>query len=53
VFPKRDFFKEQIELLQYLESFAALDLGLRKIHYENPYIKWIPENEEEEIENIY
>ncbi|MEO6520043.1 MAG: hypothetical protein ABIN91_00065 [Mucilaginibacter sp.] len=48
VLPEGNFFQEQIELLQYLESFAALDLGFRKIHYENPCIHWIAENEKEQ-----
>jgi hypothetical protein len=45
--PYPDFFQEQIELLQYLESFSALDLGVRKIRWETPYIKWVPENQAE------
>jgi hypothetical protein len=45
--PVGDFFPEQIEVLQYLESFSALDLGVRKIHWENPHIKWIGEDETE------
>jgi hypothetical protein len=46
--PVSDFFPEQIELFQYLESFAALDLGVKKIRWEEPYIKWIPENEDDQ-----
>ncbi|MDB5089724.1 MAG: hypothetical protein JWR09_3718 [Mucilaginibacter sp.] len=45
--PYPDFFQEQVGLLQYLESFSALDLGVRKIRWETPYIKWVPENSEE------
>jgi hypothetical protein len=42
--PYPDFFQEQIGLLQYLESFSALDLGVRKIRWETPCIKWLPES---------
>jgi len=48
-FPEEDFYSEQISILQHLESFSALDLGVRRIHWDSPSIKWIAENEEEEI----
>lgn len=47
-FPKDDFLREDIELLQHLESFGSLDLGLTKINWENPKIVWIAENPSEE-----
>lgn len=48
-FPKGDFYAEQVSLLQYLESFSALDLGVRRIYWDNPRINWIAESEEERI----
>ncbi|MNJ87471.1 hypothetical protein D3C87_49910 [compost metagenome] len=48
-FPKEDFYPEQLKMLQYLESFSAIDLGVRKIHWDNPSIHWMPENEEERL----
>jgi len=48
-FPKEDFITEQIKILQHIESFGALDLGISEINWSNPIIKWIPENEEEQL----
>ena len=48
-FPKNDFYIDQISMLQYLESFGALDLGVNKIHWDNPTVNWIAENDEERI----
>lgn len=47
-FPSQDFIKEQIELLQHVESFGAIDKGIEKIHWQNCSIEWIPETNEEE-----
>ncbi|NOW95006.1 hypothetical protein [Mucilaginibacter sp. SG564] len=49
-FPGTTFLNEQRDILQYIESFAALDLGVRKIFYENPTIRWIPQTDEEQLE---
>ena len=48
-FPEGNFYPEQLSMLQYIESFSALDLGVRKIHWDNPTINWIAENDEERI----
>ncbi len=48
-FPEHNFFPEQLSMLQYIESFSALDLGVRRIFWEAPKIIWIPESEEERI----
>lgn len=48
-FPEENFYPEQLSMLQYIESFSALDLGVRKIHWDNPTINWIAESDEERI----
>lgn len=48
VFPSQDFIKEQIEILQHIESFGAIDKNIEKIVWQNCTIEWIPENEDEE-----
>lgn len=48
-FPEENFYTEQVSMLQYIESFSSLDLGVKKIHWENPSIEWIAENDEERI----
>ena len=34
-------------MLQYIESFSPLDLGVKKIHWDNPAVEWFAENDEE------
>lgn len=48
-FPEENFYPDQLSMFQYLESFSALDLGVKKIHWDNPSINWIAENDEERI----
>lgn len=47
-FPSLDFIKEQIEILQHIESFGAIDKEIEKINWQNCSIEWIPETNEEE-----
>lgn len=49
VFPRRAFYEEQKKMVQHLESFGAMDMGIRKINWDTPYITWIPESDEERI----
>lgn len=49
-FPSQDFLEEQIEILQHIESFGAIDKGIEKIDWQNCSIEWIPENEDEKKE---
>jgi len=46
--PKQDFLEEE-KLMQHIESFGALDLGIGKICWQTPRITWIPESEEEKV----
>ena len=48
-FPEENFYPEQVAMLQYIESFSSLDLGVKKIHWDNPLVEWIAENEEERL----
>lgn len=48
-FPEENFYPEQLSMIQYIESFSALDLGVRKIHWDNPKINWIAESDEERV----
>lgn len=48
-FPSRDFYQEQKRMIQHLESFGAMDLGIRKIKWDVPHIHWIAESEEERV----
>lgn len=50
VFPSHDFLKEQIEILQHIESFGAIDKSIKKIFWEDCSIEWIPETEKESLE---
>lgn len=50
IFPKEDFLAEQKKLLQHLESFGALDLGIREISWNNLQVTWLPETEEERLQ---
>lgn len=47
VIPKDPPLSEQIEILQHIESFGAIDKGIEKINWQNCSIEWIPENEAE------
>lgn len=47
--PSQDFINEQIEILQHIESFGAIDIGIEKILWQNCSIEWIPETTEEEM----
>jgi len=49
-FPPQSFLEEQIEILQYIESFGAIDKGVEKINWQNCSIEWIPETDIEEEE---
>ena len=44
-FPNENFLEEERTILQHIESFGALDCGVKKINWDNFKIKWIPENE--------
>jgi hypothetical protein len=46
--PEQDFLEEE-KLIQHIESFGGLDLGIKKIHWETPRITWIPETQEEKV----
>ncbi|MFC0513508.1 hypothetical protein ACFFGT_04825 [Mucilaginibacter angelicae] len=46
-FPEPDFIKDEKKLMQHIESFGGLDLGIKEISWDSPLITWIPENEEE------
>lgn len=48
-FPPHDFFEDIILIMQHIEAFGAIDKNITKIHWENPIIKWIPENEYEHL----
>lgn len=47
-FPNQDFLEEQIQILQHIESFGAIDKGIERINWQNCSIEWIPETEEEQ-----
>ncbi len=47
--PTDEFIIEFQEMFQLIESFGGLDLEIEKINWENPFIKWIAETEEERI----
>ncbi|MBZ9731181.1 hypothetical protein LB467_15915 [Salegentibacter sp. JZCK2] len=49
-FPSQVFLKEEIELLQHIESFGALDKEIYNIEWDNLSIEWLPETEQEEKE---
>lgn len=49
-FPNQEFLEGQIEILQHIESFGAIDIGIEKIDWQNCSIEWIPENEVERTE---
>jgi len=49
-FPSQDFLEEQINILQHIESFGAIDKGIEKINWQNFTIEWIPETEIEKEE---
>ncbi|TLU99517.1 hypothetical protein [Dyadobacter luticola] len=46
--PMQNFSEEEM-LMQHIESFAALDFGLRKIYWQTPRITWVPETEDEKV----
>lgn len=48
-FPPDEFYSDIIHLLQHIESFGAIDVGIYKIHWEEPIVIWIPENESEHL----
>ena len=50
ILPKEDYINEQIEILKHIESFGAIDKGIKKINWDNCKIIWTPENEIEEKE---
>ena len=47
--PSDDFYSDIIQLLQHIESFGAIDVGISKIFWEEPTVIWIPENESEHL----
>lgn len=49
VFPKQDFFNDITELLQHIESFGSIDIGINKILWDEPEIIWKPENDSEHL----
>ena len=49
-FTNQNFLKEQIQILQHIESFGAIDKGVERIDWQNCSIEWIPETEEEQKE---
>lgn len=49
-FPQENFLENEIELLQYIESFGAMDKEIYDINWENISIEWIPESEQEKKE---
>jgi len=48
-FPPNDFYSDITRLLQHIESFGALDVGISKIYWEEPTVIWIPEKESEHL----
>lgn len=50
--PSQAFLNEEIELLQHIESFGALDKEIYNIEWNNLSIEWIPETEQEEKEIV-
>lgn len=48
-FPKNGFYEEQKHMIQHLESFGAMDLGIKKINWDMPVIHWVAESEEERV----
>lgn len=49
-FPSQSFLEQQIEILQHIESFGAIDIGVEKINWQNCSIEWIPETDIEKEE---
>ena len=49
-FPSEDFLKEQVKILQHIESFGAIDKGVKKNNWNNCFIEWIPESKIERKE---
>jgi hypothetical protein len=47
--PSRDFYSDIIQLLQHLESFGAIDVGISKIVWGEPLVRWILEDETEHV----
>jgi hypothetical protein len=47
--PQDEFIYEFQRILQHIESFGGLDLDIRKINWENPYIHWIAESDDEKV----
>lgn len=51
-FPSGDFFQDITQLFQHIESFGSLDIGIERIFWEEPTVRWIPENESEHLSPI-
>jgi hypothetical protein len=49
-FPNENFLENEIELLQHIESFGAIDKEVYDINWGNVSIEWIPESEQEKKE---
>lgn len=47
--PSNDFYQDIIRVMQHIESFGALDNCLQSIDFENLTLKWITENENENL----
>jgi hypothetical protein len=41
------FVDELIELLKYIESFGSFRLNIRRVHWEDPTLEWLPDDPEE------
>lgn len=47
IIPSENFLEEQKSILRHIESFGAIDKGIKKIFWDNCSIEWIPELDNE------